>query len=49
MKMKFQWPQNSKELKKISKQQLVWLLSGLKIEQKDSFKDVNLNLENTAD
>lgn len=48
-KMKFQWPRNSNELKNISKQQLSWLLSGLKVEQKNSFKDVNLNLENTAD
>ena len=47
-KMKFQWPKNSKELKNISKQQLNWLLSGLKIEQKTSFKDIELDLENTA-
>ena len=47
-KMKFQWPRNSKELKNISKQQLNWLLSGLKIEQKTSFKDIELDLENTA-
>ena len=33
-KMKFQWPRNSYELKNITKQQLEWLLSGLKIEQK---------------
>ena len=48
-KMKFQWPQNSKELKNINKQQLSWLLSGLKVEQKTSFKDIELDLENTAD
>ena len=48
-KMKFQWPRNSKELKNISKQQLGWLLSGLKVEQKNSFKDIDLNMENTAD
>lgn len=47
-KMKFQWPKNSKELKNISKQQLSWLLSGLKIEQKTSFKDIELNLENAT-
>jgi len=46
-KMKFQWPRNSKELKNISKQQLSWLLSGLKVEQKTSFKDIELDLENT--
>ena len=38
-KMKFQWPRNSKELKNITKQQLGWLLSGLKVEQKNSFKE----------
>lgn len=47
-KMKFKWPRNSKELKRIDKQQLNWLLSGLKMEQKTSFKDINLNLENVA-
>ena len=46
--MKFQWPRNSKELKNISKQQLNWLLSGLKVEQKTSFKDIEIDLENTA-
>lgn len=47
-KIKFQWPKNSKELKNISKQQLSWLLSGLKIEQKTSFKEIELNLDNTV-
>ena len=47
-KMKFQWPRNSQELKCISKQQLSWLLSGLKIEQKNSFEDIELCLENVA-
>ena len=47
--MKFQWPRNSKELKNISKQQLNWLLSGLKGEQKTSFKQRDLDPENTAD
>lgn len=47
-KMKFQWPRNSKELKNISKQQLNWLLSGLKVEQKTSFKDIELDIDNTA-
>ena len=47
-KMKFKWPRNSNELKNISKQQLNWLLSGLKIEQKNSFKNIEINLENTA-
>ena len=48
-KMKFQWPRNSKELKNITKQQLSWLLSGLKVEQKNSFKDIEIDLENSAD
>ena len=47
-KMKFQWPRNSTELKNINKQQLNWLLSGLKVEQKTSFRDIELDLENTA-
>lgn len=47
-KMKFKWPRNSKELQLINKQQLTWLLSGLKIEQKNSFKEIRLNLENVA-
>lgn len=47
-KMKFQWPRNSKELKNISKKQLEWLLSGLKIEQKNSFKEFEINEENIA-
>ena len=47
-KIKFQWPRNSNELKYITKQQLEWLLSGLKIEQKNSFKDIKIDLENVA-
>lgn len=47
-KMKFQWPRDSSELRNITRQQLSWLLSGLKIEQKNSFKDIEINLENTA-
>ena len=47
-RMKFKWPRNSIELKRINKQQLNWLLSGLSIEQKTSFKEINLNLENVA-
>lgn len=42
-KMRFQWPKNGTELKRIHKQQLDWLLSGLKIEQKGYFGDVNVN------
>ena len=47
-RMKFQWPRNSKELRNISKKQLEWLLSGLKIEQKNSFKEIEINEENIA-
>lgn len=47
-RMKFQWPRNSQELKSITKEQLTWLLSGLKLEQKNSFKDIDINLENIA-
>lgn len=47
-KMKFQWPRNSEELKKINKQQLNWLLSGLKIEQEKSFKEYKIDEENIA-
>lgn len=47
-KIKFDWSKNSAELKNISKQQLNWLLSGLKIEQKNSFKEIKINLKNVA-
>lgn len=47
-KMKFKWPKNPTELKNITKQQLNWLLSGLQIEYKNSFKDIEISLENTA-
>lgn len=47
-KMKFQWPRNTTELRNISKQQLNWLLSGLKIEQKNSFKEIKINPKNIA-
>lgn len=46
--MKFQWPRNSNELKNISKKQLDWLLSGLKIEQEKSFKEYDINSKNIA-
>ena len=47
-KMKFQWPKNSDELKNITKQQLNWLLTGLKIEQDRSFKEIEIDLEKIA-
>ena len=46
--MKFPWPKNATELRRINKQQLGWLLSGLRIEQKNSFKEIEIDLENTA-
>ena len=42
-KMKFQWPRNSNELRTITKEQLDWLLAGLEIYPKKSFKDIDAN------
>lgn len=47
-KMKFKWPRNSSEMKNITKEQLRWLLSGLKIEQENCFKEIDLNQEKIA-
>ena len=47
-KMKFKWPRNENELKNITKQQLNWLLSGLSIEQKHSFKEYEIDMEEIA-
>ena len=47
-KMKFKWPRNSSEMKNITKEQLRWLLSGLKIEQENCFKEIDLNQERMA-
>ena len=47
-KMKFQWPRNSRELKRINKQQLNWLLSGLQICPKKYFKDIEISEEKIA-
>lgn len=47
-KMKFQWPRNKGELKNITKDQLNWLLSGLKIYPEKYFKDINIEEENIA-
>lgn len=47
-KMRFKWPKNSNELKNITKKQLDWLLSGLKIEQEKSFKEYEIYEQNTA-
>ena len=42
-KMKFQWPRNSSEMKNITREQLSWLLSGLKINPEKCFKEIELN------
>lgn len=41
-KMKFQWPRDKKELCCITKEQLSWLLSGLKIYPDKYFKDIKI-------
>ena len=46
--MKFCWPRNVNELKLITKQQLEWLLSGLTIEPKKHFKEIDICEENVA-
>ena len=40
--MKFQWPRNQSEMKKITREQLNWLLSGLKINPEKCFKEIQL-------
>lgn len=47
-KMKFQWPRNSQEMKNITKEQLNWLLSGLKINPEKCFKEIELTDEKIA-
>ena len=47
-KMKFQWPRNSEELKLITKEQLRWLLSGLKICPDKYFKEIEISEEKIA-
>lgn len=47
-KMKFQWPRNSEELKQITKEQLSWLLSGLKIWPDKCFKEIEISKEKVA-
>jgi len=44
-KLKFQWPKNEQEVGKITKQQLEWLLSGLQINPKKYFKEINISEE----
>lgn len=47
-KMKFQWPRNKEEMNIITKEQLRWLLSGLKIYPDKCFKDIKIGKENIA-
>ena len=47
-KMKFQWPRNSQEMKNITREQLRWLLSGLKINPEKCFKEIELKEEKMA-
>lgn len=47
-KMKFQWPRNKNEINIITKEQLRWLLSGLKIYPDKCFKDIKISKENVA-
>lgn len=47
-KMKFQWPRNSSEMKNITREQLSWLLSGLKINPEKCFKEIELKEEKMA-
>ncbi len=47
-KMKFQWPKNKKEMNMITKEQLQWLLSGLKIYPDKYFKEIKIAKEKIA-
>ncbi len=47
-KMKFQWPKNKEEMKIITKEQLNWLLSGLKIYPEKYFKEIEISKEKIA-
>lgn len=47
-KMKFQWPRNKEEIQIITKEQLNWLLSGLKIYPDKYFKEIEINEEKIA-
>lgn len=47
-KMKFQWPKNKGEMQMITKEQLQWLLSGLKICPEKYFKEIEIDQEKIA-
>ena len=46
--MKFQWPRNKNDMKMITKEQLNWLLSGLKICPEKYFKEIKIDPEKIA-
>ena len=46
--MKFQWPRNKNEIHLITKEQLRWLLSGLKIYPDKCFKDISIDSHKIA-
>lgn len=47
-KMKFQWPKDKEDMQKITKEQLNWLLSGLKIYPQKCFKEIEIEEEKMA-
>ncbi len=47
-KMKFCWPKNKEEMHQISKQQLSWLLSGLKMYPEKYFRDIEVEEDKVA-
>ncbi len=47
-KIKFQWPKNKSEMKMITKEQLQWLLSGLKICPDKYFKEIEIDEDKIA-
>lgn len=46
--MKFQWPKEAADVKKITFQQLEWLLQGLSVEQKKALQPVEMSHKNTC-
>ena len=47
-KYKFKWPKNEKELGQITHEQLRWLLSGLQINPKTYFNDIDIENDKIA-
>ena len=45
---RFKWPKNEKELKQITHEQLMWLLSGLQICPKSYFEDIEMTNDKIA-